>query len=124
MRDLDFSPEEIVPAYHQWYKEPPGLALAALEKKALSRLLFRLGGGSLLDVGCGTGYFTAWLAELGFLVVGLDRSASMLQFARERYGHLSFLQGSGEALPFSDRSFDAVFFITSLEFMAHPAGPA
>jgi ubiquinone/menaquinone biosynthesis C-methylase UbiE len=45
----------------------------------------------------------------------------MLQFATRRYPGLSFLQASAEALPFSDRSFDAVAFITSLEFMARPA---
>ena len=120
MRDLNPFPAELVPSYHQWYEKPLGLALATLEKRALFPLLSPLGQGSLLEVGCGTGYFTAWFADLGFLVVGLDPSAPMVQFARKRYGDLSFLQGSGEALPFADRSFQVVAFITSLEFMAHP----
>jgi ubiquinone/menaquinone biosynthesis C-methylase UbiE len=121
MRDLNPFPAEGVPSYHQWYEKPRGLALATLEKRALFRLLSPLGQGPLLEVGCGTGYFTAWFAELGFFVVGLDRSAPMLQFARKRYRDLPFLQGSGEALPFADRSFHVAAFITSLEFMARPA---
>jgi len=121
MRDLNPFPAEVISSYHQWYEKPPGLALAGLEKRALFYLLSPLERGPLLDVGCGTGYFAAWFAELGFFVVGLDRSAPMLQFARKRYGDFAFLQGSGEALPFADRSFHVVALITSLEFMAHPA---
>jgi ubiquinone/menaquinone biosynthesis C-methylase UbiE len=121
MHDLNLFPAELVPSYHQWYEKPLGLALATLEKRALFPLLSPLEKDSLLEVGCGTGYFTAWFADLGFFVVGLDRSAPMLQFARKRYGDLPFLQGSAEVLPFADRSFHVVAFITSLEFMAHPA---
>jgi SAM-dependent methyltransferase len=37
-----------------------------------------------VDVGCGTGRHTAFLAERGFSVVGIDASAAMLEVARAR----------------------------------------
>ncbi|MDH7498850.1 MAG: class I SAM-dependent methyltransferase [candidate division NC10 bacterium] len=115
-----FEREEIALQYHPWYERPPGSLLAGLEKKALLPLLSSLERGPLLEVGCGTGYFTAWLAELGFAATGLDRSAPMLKAARERYPRLPFLLASAESLPFLSGSFAAVAFITSLEFIASP----
>jgi ubiquinone/menaquinone biosynthesis C-methylase UbiE len=115
-----FEKEEVALRYHQWYERPPGSTLASLEKKALAHLLSPLQKGSLLEVGCGTGYFTAWLAELGFAVVGLDRSLPMLKAARQRYTEIPFLLGSGESLPFLTHSFGVVAFLTSLEFIACP----
>ena len=55
----------------------------------------------VVDVGCGTGEFTAELAALvpEGRVIGLDSDPSMLESAR-RYagGNLSFVQGSAEAV--------------------------
>jgi len=115
-----FEREEVALTYHRWYERPPGSILAGLEKKALFHLLSPMEKGSLLEVGCGTGYFTAWLAELGFDAVGLDRSAPMLKAARERYPKIPFLLASGKSLPFLSRSFAVVAFITSLEFIGYP----
>jgi SAM-dependent methyltransferase len=58
-------------------------------------------GGSILDVGCGTGRKAAALAEDGFETVGVDLSAAMLRLAEERLAalpsevaaRLSFAQG-------------------------------
>jgi len=41
-------------------------------------------GGPVLELGCGTGRVAIPLAEAGFQVVGLDRSAPMLAMAAER----------------------------------------
>ena len=40
-------------------------------------------GGPVLEIGCGTGRVSIPLAEAGFEVVGVDRSASMLRIAEE-----------------------------------------
>lgn len=45
-----------------------------------------LGATSVLDLGCGTGILTVTLAEHGRAVVGVDPSANMIEYARQREG--------------------------------------
>jgi SAM-dependent methyltransferase len=45
-------------------------------------------GGPLLELACGTGRLTIPLAEAAFEIVGLDRSAPMLDVARSKAGRL------------------------------------
>jgi ubiquinone/menaquinone biosynthesis C-methylase UbiE len=59
-----------------------------------------------LDVACGTGFLTRHLEGE---VVGLDQSANMLEIARERAPHATFVNGDALALPFDDGSFGRVF---------------
>lgn len=47
-------------------------------------------GGPILDVGCGTGRVTFYLARLGYGVVGLDTSEAMLERARHKLEKQSF----------------------------------
>lgn len=107
--------------YGQWYQKPPGSILAGLEQKALSHLLSPLQPGTILEVGCGSGYFSDWLQAIGHRAVGLDRSLMMLKEAKARFPALPLLQGEAEHLPFRDHSFDLVAFIISLEFVNDPA---
>lgn len=64
------------------------------------------GEGLCLDVGCGGGGYRDALAATGRTVVGLDRSADQLRYARRRSPHV--VQGDGAALPFPDECFGAV----------------
>ena len=70
-------------------------------------------GLDVLDLGCGTGYWCAWLARLGSSPVGLDVSEAQLETARtlQREHGIDFplVHASAEAPPFEDRSFDLVF---------------
>jgi trans-aconitate 2-methyltransferase len=99
--------------------------------RTLAARLAPVAGERILDLGCGTGRLTEEIAATpGIFVVGLDRSAAMLQEAAARYvrrGHssaptadrgqtpaldsysaLAYVQADGAALPFVD-AFDAVF---------------
>jgi ubiquinone/menaquinone biosynthesis C-methylase UbiE len=59
-----------------------------------------------LDVACGTGFLTQHLpGEL----VGLDQSARMVELARRRVPHATFVVGDALDLPFEDASFERVF---------------
>jgi SAM-dependent methyltransferase len=67
------------------------------------------GVGSVLDLGCGTGNHALLLADRGYDVVGVDRSAEMLQNARDKAGDrpgLEFLQGDVRDLDLG-RRFDS-----------------
>jgi SAM-dependent methyltransferase len=81
---------------------------APLESESWALLLRLLGEptGSLLDVGCGTGSFTAALAGRGWDVTGVDVSEDMLRRARAKGVHA--VQADASSLPFEDESFDAV----------------
>jgi SAM-dependent methyltransferase len=68
-------------------------------------------GDRVLDVACGTGALTLAAAEIAGrsgAVVGLDRNPDMLAVARRKPVQVEWLEGSAEALPLADDSFDAV----------------
>lgn len=60
-----------------WHREEP----AALLEQAVTQ---RRGGGRALDLGCGEGVSSVYLAEKGFAVVGVDFVPAALELARER----------------------------------------
>jgi SAM-dependent methyltransferase len=62
----------------------------------------------VLDVASGPGYVAAEAAGRGASVVGVDIAEAMLALARRLHPELDFRPGDAEALPFGDRSFDAV----------------
>jgi ubiquinone/menaquinone biosynthesis C-methylase UbiE len=47
-------------------------------------------GGHVLELGCGTGRVTLPIARTGARIVGVDRSAEMLAYARRRAGRAKF----------------------------------
>lgn len=71
---------------------------------------------TLLDIGCGEGYYTAALAErLGIQhklqIFGLDVSKTAIRSAAKRYPQVAFCVASSHRLPFGDHSLDAVLRI-------------
>jgi MPBQ/MSBQ methyltransferase len=75
-----------------------------------------------LDVGCGTGYQTRILTDLGYEAHAIDISAALLAVARARIPHAAVLRADAQSLPYRDASFDAVTCCGStLSFVAAPA---
>jgi SAM-dependent methyltransferase len=71
---------------------------------------FDLPPGRLLDVGCGDGFWTSILRELGFEATGVDLSAGGIEAARSKYPGIPFLVADADAaLPFEPGSFDVIF---------------
>jgi ubiquinone/menaquinone biosynthesis C-methylase UbiE len=65
-------------------------------------------GKRVLDVASGPGYVAAKAVERGAATIGVDNAEAMLSLSRELHPQLEFRRGDAEALPFADRSFDAV----------------
>jgi SAM-dependent methyltransferase len=81
-------------------------------------------GQRVLDVACGTGVLTRAVAIRtgpSGEITGLDLSPRMLAIAARMSPTLSWREGSAEALPFPDESFDAVVSQFGLMFVPDPA---
>ena len=79
-------------------------------------------GGHVLDVATGTGLVAEALLDRGFRVTGLDQSPEMLARARARLdGRATLVEGSADALPFADASFDHLTFTYLLRYVDDPA---
>lgn len=61
------------------------LASLPFETWLLDRVAAHAGGGPVVEVGCGPGHVTAYLAEAGADAVGVDLSPEMVAEARRRY---------------------------------------
>lgn len=108
------TPEE----YDAWYRTPRGRWIGDTEYRLLGEALRPALGASVLDVGCGTGYFSRRLAADGVKVTGIDADPAMIQYAQShRHGGDAYLAGDARALPFPDRHFDYCIAITSLCFI-------
>lgn len=64
---------------------------------------------SVLDVGTGTGLFAEAFSKRGIEVAGVDVNPEMLVAARRFVPKGDFREGTAEALPYPDGSFDLVF---------------
>jgi SAM-dependent methyltransferase len=115
-----FDDPALASRYEGWYADV-GRGTDILEKALLEKLLSLFPKArSVLDVGCGTGHFTRWMAQRNLDAVGLDISESMLNEAR-RLGGPRYMRGDALSLPLADRSCDVAALITTLEFVPDPA---
>lgn len=109
--------DAVAPAYdkryeHQRYEQV---------ERAVHQFLDGRSGGSVLEVGCGTGHWLASIAELAAIVVGLDRSREMLHRARTTAHRALLAQATAEAIPFADARFDRVLCVNALHHFPDPA---
>ena len=70
-----------------------------------------LPGATVLEVACGTGYWTQFIAPVASAVVAIDSAPETLKIARQRVAasHVQFQVGDAFALAQTGRSFDAAF---------------
>jgi SAM-dependent methyltransferase len=71
----------------------------------------------LLDVGCGSGYYSGVMATLlpgGVRYTGIDYSEAMIARARAQYPSTAFEVADATKLPYADDAFDIVFNGVSL----------
>jgi len=109
----------IADGYARWsptYDRP--LRLFAIEAPPLRRLLDSLASGEILDAACGSGRHSAYLAERGHAVTGVDQSPEMLDLAREKVPRGRFVPGDLTSLPLDDASVDAALCALALVHVA------
>lgn len=91
--------------------------MGALEKVLLRELP---PGARILDLCCGAGHLTRMLFDLGFRVVGVDRSLEMLRFAKRRTPGACFIAVDARSFHVPER-FDAV--VSTFDSMNHIMEP-
>jgi SAM-dependent methyltransferase len=98
-----------VPRGAQYDRRFEELAATGVEMHGEATLVESYGPGSVLDAGCGTGRVAIELSRRGHEVVGIDLDPDMLEVARQKAPHLTWVYGdlADPALTFG-RRFDVV----------------
>jgi ubiquinone/menaquinone biosynthesis C-methylase UbiE len=119
---VEFASRELSAKYDRfarWYDYAEGV-LDILGVKRLRRRVLSEASGKVLEVAVGTGKNFRYYRDCQ--IIGVDLSSEMLKVARNRAAKLSmrvsFLVADAEALPFADKSFDAV--VSSLSTCTFP----
>lgn len=84
--------------------------------KDVLHLLKVQSGERVLDLGCGTGDLSAQIGQSGAEVTGMDLSPEMIEQAKVKYPHISFVVGNGEQFQFP-AAFDRIFSNAALHWM-------
>lgn len=86
--------------------------------------LSELKGKKTIELGCGTAYFSAWMAKLGAEPTGIDPTPAQLANARlfqQEFGiEFPLFEGFAEKTPFEDASFDVAFSEYGASIWADP----
>ena len=94
----------------RWELEAPIWGNWGVPEAELELLPVDMTGLRAVELGCGTGYVSAWMARRGAAVTGIDASQQQLATARrlaQAHGvPLELVHGNAEATPFEDGSFD------------------
>lgn len=79
-------------------------------------------GKTVLDAASGSGYGTNLLADTAKIAFGIEISNEALRYSQENFAraNLHFFQGSINALPFLDNSFDVVISFETIEHVSEP----
>ena len=92
-----------------WVSDNPTWGIWAVPERDL-RVVPDVAGKDVIELGCGTAYWSAWLARRGARVVGIDNSTKQLETAsglQREYGpSFPLLHGNAEHVPYPDRCFD------------------
>jgi SAM-dependent methyltransferase len=99
---------------------PAGVVAHHLKKYDFALAYVR---GLTLDVACGVGYGSAYLAAAAQRVVGVDIDLGALHVARTRYSSecCHFVRADAAALPLAEESADAIMCFEGIEHFPDPA---
>lgn len=88
-----------------------------------SRIVNSWKGMNVLDLGCGGGFMSEALTNLGANVIGVDPSSSLIEAAKEHARtnglKIRYCKGCGETIPIGNDSVDCVVCVDVLEHVEH-----
>lgn len=82
-----------------------------IEERSFSILVDDVTGALCLDLGCGYGHYSEFLAQRGARVIGIDKAPLMIQEAKERLSSqydISYLINDIEEVSYPDGTFDLI----------------
>jgi SAM-dependent methyltransferase len=93
-----------------WRQEEPTWGIWDVPEAGVGMIPDDVEGLDAIELGCGTGYVSAWLARRGARPVGIDNSEAQLATARrlqvEHGIEFPLIHGNAEEVPLPDASFD------------------
>jgi len=106
----DATADDWVASGERFWREGPAWGIWRLPEDELRLLPADMRGLRAIELGCGTGYVSAWLARRGAEVLGIDNSERQLTTARRLEAQhqlgVHFIHGNAESVPRPDASFD------------------
>ena len=113
IKDLLRKPEKIPTPGAIFYNATVAKVLQKPETKIANDIVAKMGKGTILDLGSGTGYLAIEIARKapGLQVCGIDLSRRMVKIARRHargVDNARFVFGNAARLPFKDNSIDLV----------------
>lgn len=102
---------------HEWvemgrraWQQEPQWGIWGIPESDLDLLPSDMANMGAIELGCGTGYVSAWMTRRGARCVAIDNSQNQLNTARslaDQHGlDIEFLHGNAETAPYPDESFD------------------
>ena len=107
-QQIDYDKQTILGEKRNWQQ-----SFYAQEKIPLDRT-------KILDLGCGSGYWTKRINDKIAKTIGVDVSDEFLKKAKKDYPELEFYKMDFHKLEFEDESFDCVYADNVLEHSPHP----
>ena len=125
IKDLLRKPESIPTPGAIFYNATVAKVLRKPETKIANDVVAKMGKGTVLDLGSGTGYLSIEIARKapGLQVHGIDLSRQMVKIARRHargVNNAQFVFGNAAKLPFRDKSIDLVVSTGALHHWRAP----
>jgi SAM-dependent methyltransferase len=104
------APNWVADGERNWAQTEPTWGMWNIPQSELPLLPDDMSGLEAVELGCGTGYISAWMARRGAAVTGIDNSEGQLATARrladQHQLDITWIHGNAEAVPRPDGSFD------------------
>lgn len=107
----EYAPEWVAEGERAWASEEPSWGVWRIPQSEAALLPDDMGSLDAIELGCGTGYVSAWMRRRGARVVAIDNSANQLATAKRLAEHhgisdIEWIHGNAEQVDKPDASFD------------------